>query len=143
MLERVRKKDITICVLGLGRVGLPLATVFANRGVKTIGIDVDQNKINLIKNSKSPFHDPALQQSLEKSINSGNLIIKSSLESLEKNPDIIILTVGTPNTVIIIVSIMLQPESVDTVRRYAVVNIGEAMVLGSVESAKPVAGFHK
>lgn len=98
LLKKVSKKDITICILGLGRVGLPLATVFANRGVNVIGIDIDENKINLIKNNKSPFYDPELQDSLEKAFKSGNLVVKSNLKD---NPsvDIIILTVGTPNTI--------------------------------------------
>jgi len=98
LLDRVKQKDVTICVLGLGRVGLPLSTVFANVGIKIIGVDIDQKKNNLIKNSKSPFFDHALQLSLEKAIKSGNLIVESSLKFVKNPIDVIILTVGTPNT---------------------------------------------
>lgn len=98
LLEKISNRNITICVLGLGRVGLPLATVFVNRGIKVIGVDIDEKKVNLIKNNKSPFYDPALQDSLEKAIKSDNLIVKSNLKD-NPNIDIIILTVGTPNTI--------------------------------------------
>ena len=42
LLEKVKKKQVSIAVLGLGRVGLPLTSVLANSGFKVIGIDVKQ-----------------------------------------------------------------------------------------------------
>ena len=39
LLQKVRNREEVIGVLGLGRVGLPLASVFASSGVKSIGID--------------------------------------------------------------------------------------------------------
>ena len=47
LLEKVKSNNFTICVLGLGRVGLPLATVFANSGIKVLGVDVNQSHKSL------------------------------------------------------------------------------------------------
>lgn len=98
LLEKVTKKDATICVLGLGRVGLPLATVFANCGFKVVGIDISKDRLDSIKNSKCPFYDPALQENLISANNLKNLEVNDDLGKLEKSVDIIFVTVGTPNT---------------------------------------------
>lgn len=52
-LENIRKKHESITVVGLGYVGLPLALTFAENGFSVIGIDVDQQKINKLRNSES------------------------------------------------------------------------------------------
>lgn len=49
--------DGLISVIGLGYVGLPLAVTFAERGVKVIGFDVNEEKINLYKNNIDPTHE--------------------------------------------------------------------------------------
>jgi len=98
LLEKIKKKEVTVCVLGLGRVGLPLATVFANKSIKVLGVDIDDKKIENIKKSKSPFYDPALQESLDNAIKLKNLEFKLNLKD-SQSVDVIILTVGTPNTV--------------------------------------------
>jgi len=46
-----------IAVIGLGRVGLPLACLITNTGRKVIGIDIDQDKCDLINNGVSPYDD--------------------------------------------------------------------------------------
>ena len=63
--EKISTKSCVICVLGLGRVGLPLASVFASKGVKVVGIDVNQQITESIKKGICPFHDPPLQENLE------------------------------------------------------------------------------
>ena len=98
LVEKVKKKEIIIAILGLGRVGLPLATVFATKGLKVKGIEVNKDIRESIKNSKCPFHDPPLQENLEKAIKSSNLEVKENLNSSDDDIDIIIVTVGTPVT---------------------------------------------
>jgi len=93
LIEKIQNKEITICVIGLGRVGLPLSSVLANSGFNVIGIDVDENKLESIRNSKCPFFDPPLQENLEKSIGSGRLTVSKTLSD---RVDVIFLTVGTP-----------------------------------------------
>ncbi len=44
-------KDKTVCIVGLGYVGLPLANAFSKH-LKTIGVDVDNEKITLLKRNK-------------------------------------------------------------------------------------------
>lgn len=52
-LDRIRSKEITVGVIGLGYVGFPLSLVFAEAGVKVLGFDIDPHKIEAINSSKS------------------------------------------------------------------------------------------
>jgi UDP-N-acetyl-D-glucosamine dehydrogenase len=57
LLERIRAKDITVGIAGLGYVGLPLAVEFARAGVRVIGIDPDLRKVNAIQAGQSYIPD--------------------------------------------------------------------------------------
>ena len=97
LLEKIIKKNVTICVLGLGRVGLPLSSVLANSGFNVTGIDVNQALLDSIKKGISPFFDPPLQENLEKSIKSGKFSVVKNISESE-SPDVIFFTVGTPSS---------------------------------------------
>tara|TARA_B100000963_G_scaffold222286_1_gene193800 strand:- start:105 stop:1421 length:1317 start_codon:yes stop_codon:yes gene_type:complete len=52
-LEKIKSKQATIGIVGLGYVGLPLARAFCQQSIKTVGFDIDQNKINEIEAGRS------------------------------------------------------------------------------------------
>ena len=41
--ESLTKKTLRVCVIGIGRIGLPTALCIANSGLETIGIDINPN----------------------------------------------------------------------------------------------------
>ncbi len=45
LLLKTKNRDVIITVIGLGRVGLPLASVLANSGFKISGIDANQSRL--------------------------------------------------------------------------------------------------
>ena len=98
LLDKVKEKKATICVLGLGRVGLPLASVFASKGIDVIGIDINEERLASIRSGKCPFYDPILQENMDVSCNSGKLTVESDLDKIKDRIDVIIVTVGTPTT---------------------------------------------
>ena len=51
--QKIEDKTALIGILGLGYVGLPLVRAFVGAGFKTLGFDVDQNKIDMLKEGKS------------------------------------------------------------------------------------------
>jgi len=71
-------------VIGLGYVGLPLASLSAIKGFETIGFDLNEEKIKKISASISPIDDPEISRNLTEAINSGNLKITASYEDLSK-----------------------------------------------------------
>ena len=98
LLDKVKEKKATICILGLGRVGLPLASVFASKGIDVIGIDINEERLASIRSGKCPFYDPALAENMDVSCNSGKLTVESDLDKIKDRIDVIIVTVGTPTT---------------------------------------------
>ena len=83
-----------IAVIGLGFVGLSLASVLSASGIKVIGIDINKEKCKKISHGIAPF----FEKDLEKTLQSG---LKKQLEishevSMIKTCDYIFVTVGTP-----------------------------------------------
>ena len=79
---------------GAGHVGLPLSLVIAESGLETIVIDINEEKINSIRNGEFPFVERGGQELLDKS---KDFPISYTTEySVLKECDVIILTIGTP-----------------------------------------------
>ena len=57
LLEKIQNRKAVVAVIGLGYVGLPLATVFAQAGFKVIGLDVDQRKVDAVNLGQSHIDD--------------------------------------------------------------------------------------
>lgn len=81
----------TVCIIGLGYVGLPLALRCAERGYKVCGVDLDKTKISLINRGQVPFKESFIEERMKK-----YKIIASAKESLIKKADIAIICVPTP-----------------------------------------------
>ncbi len=85
------RKDRNICVIGLGYVGLPIAVRAVERGYVVSGIDLDEKKIALINERKSPIEDKTLSEELPK-----YPFQATTDPSVIKDADIILICVPTP-----------------------------------------------
>lgn len=94
LLEQLRQKTARVAVLGLGYVGLPLATVFAQAGFTVVGIDPDKRKVDTICRGESHIQDvpTALVARL---VSSGKLIATTDFSVL-KDADAVSICVPTP-----------------------------------------------
>lgn len=81
-----------VCVLGLGYIGLPTALLMANSGIKTIGFDVDKEKINILNDGKLFFREEGLADLYEKVKKKGAFKAVFEVE----DADAFIITVPTP-----------------------------------------------
>jgi len=59
-------ENMKIGIVGLGFVGLSLTGVLASKGYNVVGIDIDKEKCNKIRNGISPFFEPELEKTLKK-----------------------------------------------------------------------------
>jgi len=82
-----------ICVVWMGYMWIPTASLFANNWHKVIWVDVIESKVNDINNWIVPFSEPWLSDELKKAINSWNMIAKLTPE----NSDVFIIAVPTPH----------------------------------------------
>jgi len=89
-----RETEKTISVVGIGRVGLPLALFLAEKGLKVYGLDIDQQKLDILSKKTMPFMEEGAAPLLEKHVGK-SLIVSSDFSNIAKSK-IIILTLGTP-----------------------------------------------
>ena len=82
----------TICVMGLGYIGLPTAALLANRNYQVYGVDVVQQTVDIINQGKIHIVEPELDTFVRSAVNSGNL--KADIKPREA--DIFIIAVPTP-----------------------------------------------
>lgn len=81
-----------ICVIGLGYIGLPTATVFALASKQVVGVDINPNIIAAIQAGQSHFIEPELAPSLQQAVQNGYFSAKSAPEPA----DAFIIAVPTP-----------------------------------------------
>ncbi|MBU0777631.1 GDP-mannose dehydrogenase, partial [Patescibacteria group bacterium] len=81
-----------ISVFGLGKLGLPLAVAFAQRGFSVIGVDIDQKRLDILQAGIAPFYEPGLDALLA----SSDLAVTSDAQDAVMNSDISIIMVPTP-----------------------------------------------
>ena len=62
-----------ICVIGLGYIGLPTASVFATKGKRVLGVDVVPQVVNTINEGKIHIEEPDLDILVRAAVQSGNL----------------------------------------------------------------------
>ncbi len=94
LLERIRKKQICAGVVGLGYVGLPLAVEKAKAGFKTIGFDIQKQKVEMVNKGHNYIGD-VVDSDLKKLVEDGSLSATTDF-SFVKDVDFIAICVPTP-----------------------------------------------
>ena len=84
----------TVCLIGLGKLGAPLAACMAARGVTVIGVDSDKRKVEAINHGKSPVPEPGLAEMLAKC--GGRLTAVAEIAPAVKQADITFIVVRRP-----------------------------------------------
>jgi len=85
----------TVCLIGLGKLGAPLAACMAARGVTVIGVDSDQRKVEAINQCVPPVPEPGLAEMLAKC--DGRLTAVEQIAPAVAKADITFIVVSTPS----------------------------------------------
>src|SRR3954451_16629347 len=80
-----------VAVIGLGRIGLPLAVSFANAGMSVLGVDNDRERLGGVGERRMPFKEPGVDELLARVD-----IAVSSRAADAAQADAIVLALGTP-----------------------------------------------
>jgi UDPglucose 6-dehydrogenase len=80
----------------MGYVGLCTAASFASRGIRTVGIDIDHERVEQIRRGRAPLHEPQLDDILRKGVRD-KLLDATTDFSHAADTNTIFLTVGTPS----------------------------------------------
>ena len=81
-----------ICMLGLGYIGLPTASMFANAGIEVVGVDVNEDVVRTLQHGELHIHEPGLRDAVRQAIETGRLTF--STHTVEA--DAFIIAVPTP-----------------------------------------------
>jgi len=85
-----------ISVVGTGYVGLVSGTCFSQTGVDVVCVDVDEKKINKLKNGEVPIYEPGLEDIFKYNIEKGRLSFTTDLEESLIDSEAVFIAVGTP-----------------------------------------------
>ena len=94
LLQKIQKKEIIVGVVGLGYVGLPLAVEKAKAGFKTIGFDVQKEKVEFVNQGENYIGD-VVDQDLKTLVENKQLSATSDFRFIE-DVDFVAICVPTP-----------------------------------------------
>lgn len=93
----IDNNEITVSVIGIGRIGLPTAISFAKSGLRTIGVDINEELVSRISKKDFPLKDePGYQEIFDEVISNGKLSATTNIEEAVSNSQIILLSLPTP-----------------------------------------------
>lgn len=87
---------MNIAIVGTGYVGLVTGTCFADMGVNVTCVDVNEEKIQKLKQGEIPIYEPGLNELVLKNVKAGRLGFTTSLPDVLNEQDIVFIAVGTP-----------------------------------------------
>ena len=85
-----------IVVAGTGYVGLVTGVCLSEKGHKVTCVDVDEKKVQMMKEGISPIYEPGLDELLKKNYEAGKLDFTVDYKNAYKDADVIFIGVGTP-----------------------------------------------
>ena len=86
-----------VSVIGAGYVGLVTAACFADVGNVVLCVDIDPHKVEKLKRSEIPIHEPGLEQLVERNVAAGRLRFSTSYDDAVSHATLILIAVGTPS----------------------------------------------
>lgn len=93
----LKEGKISVCVIGIGRIGLPTALSFAKSGLSTIGIDNNSDLVNMIKQGIFPLKDePGYEEIFNQVVKNQKFHATSEIKNVVPNSDVILLSLPTP-----------------------------------------------
>ena len=97
LTEHLKNGSLKICVVGIGRIGLPTALSFAKSGLQTIGVDINTELVNMINSGEYTLKDePGFDKVFEDVINQKKFSATTDISEVIHDCDIVILSLPTP-----------------------------------------------
>lgn len=131
-----------IVVIGTGFVGVVTAAVYASFGHQVTGLDIDQRKVEALRQGKVPFYEPNLESMLLEQQQHGNLSFTTSYEEAIPSADVIMVAVGTPSATDGQADLKFVFAAVESLaphlKEEAIVVIKSTVPPGTLEKVRPI-----
>jgi UDPglucose 6-dehydrogenase len=85
-----------VAIVGSGYVGLVTGTCFAEVGIDVMCVDIDQKKIENLKNGIIPIYEPGLEEMVHRNMKKGRLQFTTSIAEALEDCEVLFTAVGTP-----------------------------------------------
>jgi UDP-N-acetyl-D-mannosaminuronic acid dehydrogenase len=87
--------EFDVAIIGCGRIGLPLAISFADRGLRTLGVENDHERLAAVRAARMPFQEPGAPEALARVCANGSIAWTDRVADAARARHIVI-TLGTP-----------------------------------------------
>ena len=95
--ESLNSQSLRVCVIGIGRIGLPTALSFAKAGLQTIGVDINQELIEKINSGIFPLKDePGYEEIFHNVLKDQKFTVTTNIADAVPTSDLILLSLPTP-----------------------------------------------
>ena len=97
LIQSIQSGNLKICIIGIGRIGLPTALSFANSGLSTIGLDINTKLVDSVNSGIFPLKDePGYDVIFERVTKNSKFHATSDVKKAIPSSDVIILSLPTP-----------------------------------------------
>jgi len=95
--KKIENRSAKLAVIGLGYVGLPVAALFAKKSFRVVGVDIKQDRVDLINSGISPIEgkEPGLAELISEVVESGTFHATTDYKELS-DADVVLIDVETP-----------------------------------------------
>ncbi|RLG36276.1 nucleotide sugar dehydrogenase [Methanosarcinales archaeon] len=94
--RKLRSGDVSVAVFGIGKIGLPIAAIFASKGVRVEGVDVKEEVVKCVNRCENPLkEEPGLSDLLSEAVSSGRLSATTDAIRAARDADVMIIAVPT------------------------------------------------
>ena len=95
--DSLASKSLNVCVIGIGRIGLPTALSFANAGLQTVGVDINEKLVDSINAGNFPLKDePGYEEIFDKVRKNGSFSATTDIKEAIPKSNLILLSLPTP-----------------------------------------------
>ena len=95
--DLIEKNELKICVVGVGRIGLPTALSFAKSGLSTVGVDINAELVSKINSNDYPLKDePGYDVIFDEVIKNKKFFATTKIEDAVPTSDVVLLSLPTP-----------------------------------------------
>ena len=95
--DSISTGNLKICVIGVGRIGLPTALSFAKSGLPTMGVDINSDLVSKINSNDYPLKDePGYDVIFDQVITNKKFHASTKIEDVVPNSNVILLSLPTP-----------------------------------------------
>lgn len=95
--DLLKSGQLRVCIIGIGRIGLPTALSFANSNLTTYGVDINENLVNMLNSGNFPLKDePGYDDIFQNVIKNKKFFATTKIEEAVPKADAVLLSLPTP-----------------------------------------------